>query len=77
MSTKFKVRKFKVTKGLLLLLLLFHFVCLFVCKTGVSLGSLGCLGTHSVYEAGLELTEIYLPLPPKCVTTARPSLKFS
>lgn len=26
----------------------------------------GCPGTHSVEEAGLELTEIYLPLPPEC-----------
>jgi hypothetical protein len=32
----------------------------------VSLCSPGCPGTHSVDQAGLELTEIYLPLPPKC-----------
>ena len=30
----------------------------------VSLCSLGCPGTHSVDQAGLELTEIHLPLPP-------------
>ena len=26
----------------------------------------GCPGTHSVDQAGLELTEIHLPLPPEC-----------
>jgi hypothetical protein len=31
----------------------------------VSLHSLDCPGTHSVDQAGLELTEIYLPLPPE------------
>jgi hypothetical protein len=32
----------------------------------VSLGSSGCPGTHFVDQAGLELTEIHLPLPPEC-----------
>ena len=32
----------------------------------VSLCSPGCPGTHSVDQAGLELTEICLPLLPKC-----------
>jgi hypothetical protein len=32
----------------------------------VSLCSPGCSGTHSVDQAGLELTEIHLPLHPKC-----------
>ena len=32
----------------------------------VSLCSPGCFGTHHVDQAGLELTEIDLPLPPKC-----------
>jgi hypothetical protein len=33
----------------------------------VSLCSPGCPGTHSVDQAGLELTEIHLPLPPSQV----------
>jgi hypothetical protein len=41
---------------------LFLFVCLFVCF----LYSLSCPGIHYVVQAGLELTEIYLPLPPEC-----------
>ena len=32
----------------------------------VSLWSLGCPGTLCVIEAGLQLTEIHLPLPPDC-----------
>ena len=32
----------------------------------VSLCSLGCPGTYSVHQAGLELLEIHLPLPPEC-----------
>jgi hypothetical protein len=32
----------------------------------VFLCSPGCLGTHSEDQAGLELSEIFLPLPPKC-----------
>jgi hypothetical protein len=32
----------------------------------ISLSSPGCPGTHSVAQAGLELTEIRLPLPPEC-----------
>jgi hypothetical protein len=39
------------------------FVCLFVCFL---CNSSGCLGNHSVHQAGLELTEIHLPLPPDC-----------
>ena len=31
----------------------------------VSLCSPGCPGTRSVDQAGLELTEIHLPLPPE------------
>jgi hypothetical protein len=45
------------------------FACLLVCLLGldrVSLHSLGCSGTHCIHQAGLELTEICLPLPPKC-----------
>uniref|UniRef100_A0A8C8U2E8 Large ribosomal subunit protein mL42 n=1 Tax=Peromyscus maniculatus bairdii TaxID=230844 RepID=A0A8C8U2E8_PERMB len=35
--------------------------------TKVSLCSFGAFpGTHSVAQAGLELTEIYLALPPEC-----------
>lgn len=39
----------------------FSFFLWFVCllKQGP-----GCPGTHSVYQAGLNLTEIYWPLPP-------------
>ena len=39
--------------------------CLFVADR-VSLCSPGCPGTHSINQAGLELTEIHLPLPPGC-----------
>ena len=46
---------------------LLMFVCLFVFQDRVSLyNSSSYLGTHSVDQAGLELTETYLPLPPKC-----------
>lgn len=39
--------------------------------------SFGCLGTLFVELAGLELTEICLPLPPKCCTTiAQLALRF-
>jgi hypothetical protein len=43
-----------------------HPFCLFVFQDRVSLCIPGCLGTHYVDQAGLELTEIFLPLPPKC-----------
>ena len=43
------------------------FVCLFCFPDRVSLcNSPGCPGTSSVDQAGLELTEICLPLPPEC-----------
>ena len=41
------------------------FVCL-VFQDRVSLCSPGCPGTHSVDQAFLKLTDIYLPLSPKC-----------
>jgi hypothetical protein len=41
-------------------------VCLFVFQDWVSQCSPGSPGTHSVDQAGLELIEICLPLPPKC-----------
>jgi hypothetical protein len=34
-----------------------------ILRQGFSCCSLVCPGTHSVDQAGLELTEIYLPLP--------------
>jgi hypothetical protein len=34
------------------------FVCLFVCFDRVFMGSLGCSGTHSVDQAGLELRNL-------------------
>ena len=41
-------------------------LCLFVFRGRVSLcNSSGCPGTHLVDQAGLELTEIHLPLPPR------------
>lgn len=47
----------------------FLFVCccfiFFFFQDRVSLCCSNCLGTHSVYQAGLELTEI-LPMPHKC-----------
>jgi hypothetical protein len=50
-----------------LLLLIFQifspFCFVFVFPDRVSLCNLDCPGTHSVYQAGLELTEIFLPLP--------------
>lgn len=46
----------------------------------VPLCSLGCPRAHSVDQAGLELTEIHLPLPPErweaCTTTAGLKLGF-
>ena len=39
-------------------------VCLF--ETGFLCVALGCPGTHSVDQAGLELTKIPLPLLPEC-----------
>ena len=42
----------------------FLFVCLF--ETGFSVKQSGHPGTHSIDQAGLVLTEIYLSLPPKC-----------
>ena len=41
--------------------------CCFVFQDRVFLCSPGCPGTRSVDQAGLELTEICLPLPPRCV----------
>jgi hypothetical protein len=38
----------------------------FFFRDRVSLCSSGCPGTHFVDQAGLELREIHLPLPPKC-----------
>jgi hypothetical protein len=48
-----------------------HFVCLVwfglvVFQNRVSLWSPGYPGTQFVDQAGLELTEIHLPLLPKC-----------
>uniref|UniRef100_A0A8C8ULV3 Uncharacterized protein n=1 Tax=Peromyscus maniculatus bairdii TaxID=230844 RepID=A0A8C8ULV3_PERMB len=42
--------------------------CLFVLvfRDRVSLCSSGYPGSHFVNQAGLELTEIHLPLPPNC-----------
>ena len=48
-----------------LIFVLFCFV--FVCRDRVYLCSFGAfLGTHSGDQAGLELTEIHLPIPPEC-----------
>ena len=35
-------------------------------KTGFYLCTLGFPGTYFVDQAGLKLTEIHLPVPPKC-----------
>ena len=42
----------------------------FLNKTDISLCSLGCPGAHYVDQAGLELTEIHLSLPPECRSKA-------
>jgi hypothetical protein len=42
------------------------FFCLFVYFETVSMCSPGCPATHSVDQAGLELRETNLPLPPEC-----------
>ena len=44
--------------------LLIHFV-LFCSRQGFS-GSYCCPATHFVDQAGLEISEIHLPFPPKC-----------
>jgi hypothetical protein len=41
------------------------YLSILVFQDKASLSSLGCPGTCSVYQVGLELTEIHLPLPPK------------
>lgn len=52
--------------------LLIFFVVVFVFSERISLCFPGCPGTHSVAQAGLELTGICLPLEPKtCATTAQ------
>lgn len=40
-----------------------YFVLTFLAKNGVETG---CPGNHYIDQPGLELTEIHLPLPPKC-----------
>lgn len=45
--------------------IIFLCVCLFVLIYFETY--LGCLGTHSIHEPGLELTEICLLLPPQCL----------
>jgi hypothetical protein len=42
----------------------FSSLLFFIFRDRVSLCSPGCPGTHSVDQAGLELTEMHLPLPP-------------
>ena len=43
----------------------FLFVCCFCFfEAGFPLCISGCPGTHSLDQAGLEITEIHLPLPP-------------
>ena len=44
--------------------LLIACVCVCILFWSVCVCSLGCPETHSVEQAGLELTEICLPLPP-------------
>jgi hypothetical protein len=39
---------------------------LFASQDRISLCSLGCPGSSFIDQAGLELTEIHLPLPPEC-----------
>lgn len=45
---------------------LFLFFFFLVCRDRVSFYSPGYPGTHSVVQAGLKYTQIYLPLPPEC-----------
>jgi hypothetical protein len=49
-------------------IVLYFFVVVF--EMGCTFCSPGCPGTHSVVQAGLELTEIHLPLLPECWLTA-------
>jgi hypothetical protein len=42
----------------------------FFVQDRISSCSPGCHGTHSVDQAGLELTELHLPLPPEYSTIA-------
>jgi hypothetical protein len=58
------VLAFHDNKYLLVLVVWFGFGFL---QDRVSLCSSGCPRTHSVDHAGLKLTKICLPLPPKCV----------
>ena len=43
----------------------FYFI-LYLFRDRLSLCSPGCPGTCLIDQAGLQLTEIYLPLPPEC-----------
>lgn len=43
----------------------FKLICVFFWDR-VSLQSPGCSGTHCIDQASLELTDLYLSLPPKC-----------
>ena len=47
-------------------LLLGFVVVAAVCFPSQGLYNIGCPETHAVDQVGLELTEIHLPLPPKC-----------
>jgi hypothetical protein len=49
-----------------IILLLFFVYLVFGVLRWVSLCNPGCSGTHSVDQAGLELTEVCLPLLPEC-----------
>jgi hypothetical protein len=51
---------------LLFYLFIYLFIYLFTLKQSFFLCISVCLGTHSVDQPGLELTEIHLPLPPEC-----------
>ena len=42
------------------------FIFIFFVQNKVSLCSLGCSGTHSVHQAGLDLIKIHQLLPQEC-----------
>lgn len=67
-SSLFKVLGSKLLVTIVLFVQLVLMLVLVWSWVWVSLGSFGYSGTHSVYQAGLELTETHqpLPLPLKC-----------
>ena len=60
-----------------IIIITFTIIIILVFGDRIALGSPGFPGTHSVYQAGLKLTEIYLLGLKACATTIWLSIAFS